>query len=76
LTVDGRKMTRRARVAWRRENVVRKDRIRNCIYQFKQLNELIEEQKSIQENDNQNSMFDIVIRHEYTPTGTSQGTRV
>jgi hypothetical protein len=36
------------------------------IYQFKQLNELIEEQKSIKENDNQNSMFDNVIRHENT----------
>jgi hypothetical protein len=45
------------------------------LYQFKQFNELIEEQKSIREN-NQNSMFSIVIRHEYTPTGASQGTRV
>jgi hypothetical protein len=45
------------------------------IYQFKQLNDLIEEQKSIKENDNQNSMFVIVIRHEYTPTGASQGTK-
>jgi hypothetical protein len=45
------------------------------IYQFKQLNELIE-QKSIKENDNQNGMFDIVIRHEYTPTRVPQGTRV
>jgi hypothetical protein len=43
------------------------------IYQFKQLNELTEEQKSIKENDNQNSMFDIAIRHEYTPTRASQG---
>jgi hypothetical protein len=32
------------------------------IHQFKQLNELTEGQKSIKENDNQNSMFDIVIR--------------
>jgi hypothetical protein len=32
------------------------------IYQFKQLNGLIEEQKIIKENNNQNSMFDIVIR--------------
>jgi hypothetical protein len=46
------------------------------IYQFKQLNEVIEEQESIKENDNQNSTFDIVIRHEYMPTGASQGTRV
>jgi hypothetical protein len=47
-----------------------------CIYQFKQLNELMEEEKSIKENDNQNNMFDNVIRHEYTPTGASQGTGV
>jgi hypothetical protein len=34
----------------------------NCyIYQFRQIDELIEEQKSIKEKDNQNSMFDIVI---------------
>jgi hypothetical protein len=46
------------------------------IYQFKQLNELIEEQKNIKENDSQNSMFDTVIRHEYTSIKTSQGTRV
>jgi hypothetical protein len=49
----------------------------NCyIYQFKQLNELIEEQKGIKENDNQKSMFDIVIGHVYTPTRAPQGTRV
>jgi hypothetical protein len=46
------------------------------IYQFKQFNELIEEQEIIKENDHQNSMFDIMIRHEYTPTRASQGTRV
>jgi hypothetical protein len=46
------------------------------IYQFKQLSELMEEQKSIKENDNQNNMFDIVIGHEYTPIKASQGTRV
>jgi hypothetical protein len=34
------------------------------IYQFKQLNKLIEEQESTKENDNQNILFDIVIRHE------------
>jgi hypothetical protein len=45
------------------------------VYHFKQLNELIEEQKSIKEN-SQNSTFSIVVRHEYTPTGASQGTRV
>jgi hypothetical protein len=46
------------------------------IYPFKELNELIEEQKSIKENDSQNSMFDIVIRYEYTPIRASQGTTV
>jgi hypothetical protein len=46
------------------------------IYQFKQFSELIEEQKSIIENDSQNSMFDVVIRHEYTTTRAPQGTRV
>jgi hypothetical protein len=46
------------------------------IYQFKQLNELIEEQKNIKENDNQNSMFDVVIRHEYTPIRASQRRKV
>jgi hypothetical protein len=43
----------------------RKSNIKNIkenyyIYQFKQFNELIEEQESIKQNDNQNSMFDIV----------------
>jgi hypothetical protein len=47
-----------------------------CIYQFKQFTELIEEQKSIKENDSQNSMFDSVIRHEYMPIRASQGTKV
>jgi hypothetical protein len=46
------------------------------IYQFKQLNELIEEQKSTKENDNQKSMFDFVIRHAYTPIRAPQGTTV
>jgi hypothetical protein len=59
----------------------RKDNIKNIkenyfIYQFKQLNELIEEQKCMKENDIRNSMFVIVIRQEYTPTGASHGTRV
>jgi hypothetical protein len=46
------------------------------IYQFKQFNGLIEEQKSAKENDNQSSIFDIAIRHAYTPTRAPQGTRV
>jgi hypothetical protein len=46
------------------------------IYKFKQLEKLIEEQKSTKDNDNQNSMFDIALRHEYTPTKTSQGTGI
>jgi hypothetical protein len=37
---------------------------------------LIEEQKTLKENDNQNSMFDIMIRHEYMPIGASQGIKV
>jgi hypothetical protein len=45
------------------------------IYVFEHLNKLTE-QRSIKENDNQESMFDIAIRHEYTSTGASQGTRV
>lgn len=43
------------------------------IYQFKQLNI---RKKSTEENDKQNIMLDIVLRHEYTLTGASQGTRV
>jgi hypothetical protein len=46
------------------------------IYQFKQLNELIEEQKSIKENYNQNSMSDNVTRHAYAPIRASQGSKV
>jgi hypothetical protein len=46
------------------------------IYKFKQLKELIEEQKSTKENDNKNRMFDIALRHEYTPIRTSQGTGI
>jgi hypothetical protein len=38
------------------------------IYEFKQLNELIEEQKITKDNDNQNNIFDIELRYEYTPT--------
>jgi hypothetical protein len=37
------------------------------IYKFKQLNELIEEQKITKDNNNQNNLFDIALRHEYTP---------
>jgi hypothetical protein len=49
-----------------------------CIYQFKHLNELTEEQRAIKDNDSQNSTFDIVVRHEYeyTPTRSWQGTSV
>jgi hypothetical protein len=46
------------------------------IYQFNQFNKLTEEQKCINEGDGQNSMFNIVIRHQYTPTQISQDTRV
>jgi hypothetical protein len=46
-------------------------RIYNCI----QMKEVREEQKGTKQNDdNQNSMFDKALRHEYTPTNTSQGT--
>jgi hypothetical protein len=37
------------------------------IHKFKQLNELIEEQKITKDDDNQNSLFDTALRHEYTP---------
>jgi hypothetical protein len=37
------------------------------IYKFKQLNKLVEEQKVIKDSDNQNNIFDIALRHEYTP---------
>jgi hypothetical protein len=46
------------------------------IYKFKQLEKLIVEQKSTKDNDNQNGMFDIALRHECTPTKTSQGTGI
>jgi hypothetical protein len=45
-------------------------------YKFKQLKELIEEQKSTKENGNQNNMFDIALRHEYMPIRTSYGTGI
>jgi hypothetical protein len=41
------------------------------IYHFNKLNKLIEEQKHIKESDNQNSMFDIIVKHQYMPTQTS-----
>jgi hypothetical protein len=47
-----------------------------CTSQFNQLNKLIEEQKYIKEGDSQNSMPDMVIRHQYTPTQMSQDTMV
>jgi hypothetical protein len=34
------------------------------IYKFKQLTELIEEQKSTKDNNNENSIFDMVLRPE------------
>jgi hypothetical protein len=40
------------------------------IYKFKKLNELIEEQKSTKDNNNQNNLFDIALGYEYTPQGT------
>jgi hypothetical protein len=36
----------------------------------------IEEQKYTEESDNRNSMSDIIIQHQYTPTQTSQGLKV
>jgi hypothetical protein len=44
-------------------------------YKFKKLNKLIEEQKSTIDNDNQNNLFDIALRHEYTPTAHVTGNR-
>jgi hypothetical protein len=41
------------------------------IYHFNKLNNLIEEQKHMKESNNQNSMFDIIIKYQYTPTQTS-----
>jgi hypothetical protein len=38
---------------------------------FNKLNKLIEEQKLNKENDNQNGMSDIIVKHLYTPTQTS-----
>jgi hypothetical protein len=46
------------------------------IYKFKQFKELTEEQKSTKENDNQITMFDIALRHEYMPIRMSQGTGI
>jgi hypothetical protein len=44
------------------------------IYHFNQ--QLTEEQKHTKESDNQNSMFDIIIKHQYTPTQTSRGIKI
>jgi hypothetical protein len=41
------------------------------VYHFNELNKLIEEQELNKENDNQNGMFDIIVKHLYTPTQTS-----
>jgi hypothetical protein len=38
------------------------------INNFNQLNKLIEEQKYIKENGKQNSTFDIIRRHQHSPT--------
>jgi hypothetical protein len=38
------------------------------IYKFKKLNKLIEEQKNTKDNNNRNTLFDIALRHAYTPT--------
>jgi hypothetical protein len=57
----------------------RKDNIMKGKYythHFKQLNELIKEQKSIKEKERQNNMVDTVIIHEHTPRGASRGTRL
>jgi hypothetical protein len=41
------------------------------IYHFNQLNKLIEEQKHTKERDTQNSMLNIIIKHQNTTTQTS-----
>jgi hypothetical protein len=46
------------------------------IYKFKQVKELIEEQWSTKDNDNQNSMFDITLNHDYTPIKMPQKTGI
>jgi predicted GIY-YIG superfamily endonuclease len=38
------------------------------IFHFNKFNKLIEEQKHTKESETQNSMFDIIIKHQYTPT--------
>jgi hypothetical protein len=43
------------------------------IYQFNHFNKLIQEQKHIKEGDNQNSLFNIIVRQP-TPTATSLST--
>jgi hypothetical protein len=45
------------------------------IYKFKQLNELMEEQKTTKDNDNGNNIPDIALRREYTPIANVTGKR-
>jgi hypothetical protein len=46
------------------------------IYRFNHFNKLIHEQKHMREGDNQNSLFDIVVRYQHTPTTTSLNIRL
>jgi hypothetical protein len=46
------------------------------IYRLNKLNKLIEEPKLNKENDNQNGMFDIIVKHLYTPTQRHEGQRI
>jgi hypothetical protein len=63
---------------WKRLNTLKKAILRiykkNIIFIIYELNKLIEEQKCIKENGNQNSTFDIIIRHQYMHKQTSQST--
>jgi uncharacterized protein YgiM (DUF1202 family) len=44
------------------------------IYQCNHFNKLIQEQKHTKESHNQNSLFDIAVRYQHTPTYTSLNT--
>jgi hypothetical protein len=46
------------------------------IYQFNYFNKLIQEQKQTKESNNQNSLFDIAVRYQHTPTSVSLNTRL
>jgi hypothetical protein len=46
------------------------------IYQFNHFNKLIQEEIHIKDGDNQNSLFDIVVRYQHTPTIASLNTRL